>query len=68
MGEMHEPGDAESSRYSKGLRDAVQPDLSVVLEILTGIEDVEAADPEHHGDGKDDDAGIEAATDGDPSG
>ena len=39
-----------------------------MLEILAGIENVEAADPEHDCDGEDHDSWIEAAADSDPGG
>jgi hypothetical protein len=41
---------------------------AVVLEVLAGVEDVEAADPEGDGGGEHDDARVERAADGDPGG
>src|SRR6185503_9103312 len=46
----------------------MQADLTLMLEVLAGIEDVEASHPEDHGEGENKDAGIEAAADGNPCG
>src|SRR5579863_4152269 len=67
-GEMHEPGDPEGSANADGLGKAIEAGGAVVVNILAGIENVEACDPEGDGAGEDEDASIEGATDGDPGG
>ena len=62
----------EGARDPEGMVDAevagdgVESGVAVEIEILTGVEDVEAGDPEGDGGGKNKDAGVEGATNGDP--
>jgi hypothetical protein len=46
----------------------VESNGAVVLEVLTGVKDVETADPEGDRGSEDDDAWVERAGDGDPCG
>src|SRR4051812_10871732 len=59
-GQMHDPRCAKCGGNSERLRNTVKSCLTIVLKILTGVEDVEATDPEHHRHGKNEDAWIEA--------
>lgn len=61
-------GDAEGGDEAKRLRNAVQPGGSVVVIVLTGVEDVEAGGPEQDDEGEQDDSRRERATDSDPGG
>jgi hypothetical protein len=45
-GQMHEARDPEGGRDADGLGQTVQSDGAVVLEVLAGVEDVKAGDPE----------------------
>ena len=65
-GEMHEAGSAKGAGDSERLRNAVETDLTVVLKVLARVQDVETANPEHHGSCENENAGIEAAPNGDP--
>jgi len=59
-------GDPESAGDADEAGDGVEAGVAVELEILAGVEDVEAGDPEGDGGGKKKDARVERAANGDP--
>ena len=65
---MEGAGDPEGAGDAEVARDGVESGVAVEVEILTGVEDVEAGNPEGDGGGKNKDAGVEGAADGDPGG
>ena len=70
--QQHNHDQMKTSRDPKRLlnaeiaRDGVQSGLAVEVEILTGVENIEAGAPESDRGGKQQDARIERAADGDP--
>ncbi len=65
---MEGAGDPESGGDADVAGDGVESDGAVEVEILAGVKDVEAGDPEGDGGGEKKDARIERAADGDPGG
>ncbi len=61
-------GDPESAGDAEVAGDGVEVGVAVEIEILTGVEDVEAGDPEGDGGGENKDARVEGTADGDPGG
>jgi hypothetical protein len=59
-------GDPESAGDADVAGDGVESGVAVELEILAGVEDVEAGDPEGDGGGEQKDARVEGAANGDP--
>ena len=66
--EMEGASDPESALNAGVARDGVESRVSVELEILASVEDVEASDPKGYGGGKDEDARVEGTANGDPGG
>lgn len=66
--EMEGACDPKSGADADVARDGVKAGVTVEFEILTGIEDIEAGDPEGDGGGEEQDAWVEGAADGDPCG
>jgi hypothetical protein len=60
--------DPEGAGYSQVAGDGVESGVAVEVEILAGVEDVEAGDPEGDGGGENKDARVEGAANGDPGG
>src|ERR1700734_3837084 len=66
--EVEGAGDPERVGDADVARDGVEAGIAVELEILAGVEDIEACDPEGDGGGEEQDARIEGAANGDPCG
>ena len=60
--------DPESAGDAEVAGDGVESGVAVELEILAGVEDVEAGDPEGHGGSKNNDARVEGSANGNPGG
>ena len=64
----------EGARDPEGMVDAevagdgVESGMAIEIEVLAGVEDVETGDPESDGGGKNEDARVERAANGDPGG
>src|ERR1700683_1077900 len=65
-GEVHGASGPEGCRDADGLGQAVKASGAVVFDVLTGIKNVKAADPQSDGGGEHEDAGVERAADGNP--
>jgi len=66
--EVEEAGDPKSPGDAEVARDGMEAGIAVEVEILTGVEDVEAGNPESDGGSEKQDTGVEKATNGDPGG
>jgi len=66
--DVHDARDAESAGHSEAFGDGVEAGLLVEFDVLAGVEDVEASDPERDGGTEDEHARVERAADGDPCG
>ncbi len=63
---MHRSRNPERSLHPKRLRNAVQPNSSIMLEVLTSIENIEASNPKQHCSSQGHDPYIERSTHCDP--
>ena len=66
--EMEGARDPKSGADADVARNRVESGVTIKFEILTGVKDVEAGDPEGNGGGEEQDARVEGAADGDPGG
>src|SRR5271155_4492129 len=66
--QMHGAGDEEGAGYAEFFWDGVEAGGLVEFNVLAGVENVEAADPERYGGAEDQHARGERASDGDPCG
>ena len=66
-GQVKTASDPKRARDAKVARNGVQARLAVKIAILARIENIEAANPKGDRGGKQENAGIQRAADGDPS-
>src|ERR1700730_7394341 len=66
--DVHDAGDQESVGDAEALGNGKEAGAAIVIDVLAGVENIEAADPEGYGGAEKKHTGIEAAGDGDPRG
>jgi hypothetical protein len=64
--DVHEPREQERARHADGGGERAQALLAVELDVLAGVERVEARHPQQHGEPQHDRDEVEAAADREP--